>query len=331
MGSSPSFPVVSLPRERIIVITGGNTGIGYETAKHIAMMGATVIIACRSEQRATDAIRRMNDEYHEDKKNGKLKEGHINEDKLPVDFMLLDLASLKSTMEFIEAFKSSGRKLHVLLCNAGLAVVPRGHTEDGYETHFQVNYLSHFLIVAHLLPIMKTSGEDCRIVFTSSLAHKGARFDLEKAQAQNPSDYGRMRYYSNSKMYQIQHMFCLSRRLRGSDITVTSMHPGTVSTEITRNYSDMKCFSCLVSCLDSMKVLRTPYQGAVTLIDVAVNPKHKGVTDVYFVDCKSSSIARLARNEQYQEDLWNYSVECLKQYLPPDVTASLDIPQDSYQ
>ncbi len=72
------------------------------------------------------AIKKMNEDYEQMKAAGKLEKGHINEDKLPVEFMQVDLASLKSTMDFIEAFKASGRKLQVLLCNAGLAAVERG-------------------------------------------------------------------------------------------------------------------------------------------------------------------------------------------------------------
>ncbi|XP_071113279.1 polyprenol dehydrogenase-like [Haliotis cracherodii] len=323
MGASPSFPVVSLPRERIVVVTGGNTGIGYETAKHIAMMGATVIIACRSEQRATDAIKRMNEDYEQIKAEGKLEEGHINEDKLPVEFMKLDLASLKSTMDFIEAFKSSGRKLHVLLCNAGLAATEREITDDGYELHFQVNYLGHFLIVAHLLPIMKTSGEDCRIVFTSSLAHKFATFNLDKAQAKNPSDFSNLRFYGNSKLYQIQHMFSLLRRQHGEHVTVTSFHPGAVGTELARNYARRRFYSVLMGAMYALRITRTPFQGAVTLVDAAVNPAKKGLNGVYLVDCKPASMSSDARNEKYQEELWTYTLECLKQYLPEDVLSAL--------
>ncbi|XP_046560457.1 retinol dehydrogenase 14-like [Haliotis rubra] len=326
MGSSPSFPVVSLPRERIVIVTGGNTGIGYEAAKHIAMMGATVIIACRSEQRATDAIKRMNEDYEQIKADGKLEAGHINEAKLPVEFMQLDLASLKSTMDFIEAFKASGRKLQVLLCNAGLAAVEREITDDGYEMQFQVNYLTHFLIVAHLLPIMKNSGEDCRIVFTSSLAHKFARFDLDKAQAQNPSDFDKLRYYGNSKLYQIQHMFSLLRRQHGQQVAVMSYHPGGVNTELGRHYQKRRLYSFFLSAMSTLRIFRTPFQGAVTLVDAAVNPAKKGLNGVYLVDCKPASMSSDARNEKFQEELWTYTLECLKQYLPEDVLSALEGP-----
>ncbi|XP_046560458.1 LOW QUALITY PROTEIN: dehydrogenase/reductase SDR family member on chromosome X-like [Haliotis rubra] len=326
MGSSPSFPVVSLPRERIVVVTGGNTGIGYEAAKHIAMMGATVIIACRSEQRATDAIKKMNEDYEQIKADGNLRQGHINGAKLPVEFMQLDLASLKSTMDFIEAFKSSGRKLQVLLCNAGLAAVDREITEDGYELQFQVNYLTHFLIVAHLLPIMKTSGEDCRIIFTSSAAHKFARFDLDKAQAQNPSDFDKVRYYGSSKLYQIQHMFSLLRRQHGQQLTVMSFHPGVVNTEIGRHYQKRRLYSFFLGAVSTLRILRTPFQGSVTMVDAAVNPEKKGLSGVCLVDCKPAFMSSDARNEKFQEELWTYTLECLKQYLPEDVLSALEGP-----
>ncbi|XP_041354315.1 WW domain-containing oxidoreductase-like [Gigantopelta aegis] len=322
MGSGPSIPDVSVPRDRVVVVTGGNTGLGYEAAKHIAMMGATVIIACRSEQRAMEAIERMNKEFREAKERG--EKNIIQDDKLNVEFMLLDLASLKSTMNFIAMFKSSGRKLHVLLCNAGVGLVVRGYTEDGYEMHFQVNYLGHFLLVAHLLPIMKQSGDDCRIVFVSSSAHEYGNFNLEKAQAKIETDYSRMKYYGNSKMYQIQHMSCLVRRLQDSNVSVTCLHPGIVATEINRNYSDMRCFHGMIRCMNNTGCFKSSYQGAITLIDAAVNPKWKGVNDVYFVKTKPAATASAARNKQYQEDLWKYSLHCLQDYLSDDVISALE-------
>ncbi|XP_048239840.1 retinol dehydrogenase 14-like [Haliotis rufescens] len=326
MGGGPSVPVVPLSRDRVVLVTGGNTGIGYEATKHIAMMGASVIIACRSQTRASQAIRRMNEEFSASKEAGTLPEGINQTGRLAVDCMKLDLASLKSTMAFIEAFKASGRKLHVLLCNAGLAMLPRSFTEDGYETMFQVNYLGHFLVIAHLLPIMKTSGSDCRIVFSSSGAHMYSewKFSESKIKAEDPSAYGRMLNYGTSKLFQIHHMYCLSRRLKGTDISVTCLHPGIVRTEITRSFIDSTALAAMFGTFRMLGFTKTPLQGATTLIDAAVNPVWRGVSDVYLVDCKPSSTHSCARNKEYQDKVWKYSLECLKNYLPENVIESLE-------
>ncbi|XP_053396320.1 WW domain-containing oxidoreductase-like [Mercenaria mercenaria] len=204
MGARPSFPIVPLPRDRTVIVTGGNTGLGYEIAKWLAMMGATVIIACRSEQRALQAIERMQEEYSLIKE--KLSSTHELKtyDNLAVSQMQLDLSSFKSTLEFVEEFKKSGRNLHVLVCNAGIGMAPYEKTEDGFEKMLQVNYLSHFLIVAKLLPVMRKSGTDCRILFMSSDAHRSCSFDLDTMNYEgNASKFGRLDYYGRSKLYQV--------------------------------------------------------------------------------------------------------------------------------
>ncbi|KAJ8302383.1 hypothetical protein KUTeg_021370, partial [Tegillarca granosa] len=140
------------------------------------MLGATVIIACRSKERANAAIQRMHEDFEKEKK----KFTSLT-DELSVEFMKVDLTSLKSVMNFIQEFKSSGRKLQTL-----------------------VNYLSQFLIAAHFLPIMLKTGGDCRIVLVSSAAHAMAHFDIET----------------------IMQMYSMNRRLKNSNVTVTSLHPG---------------------------------------------------------------------------------------------------------
>uniref|UniRef100_K1QBR2 WW domain-containing oxidoreductase n=1 Tax=Magallana gigas TaxID=29159 RepID=K1QBR2_MAGGI len=115
MGGSPSFPREPLSPEKVVIVTGGNTGIGYETAKWIAMMGAHVIIACRTKERALHA------NFEQEKQKGT---SGLTSGELSVEFMELDLSSLKSTQKFIEEFKASGKPLHVLICNAGLGMHP---------------------------------------------------------------------------------------------------------------------------------------------------------------------------------------------------------------
>lgn len=239
MGGTPSLPQVPLTTDRVVLVTGGNTGIGYETSKWIAMMGARVIIACRSEERAKNAIEKMQKEFEEEKAKGTA--GICSKERLDVEFMALDLASLNSVENFIETFKSKETKLHLLLCNAGIAMHPLEYTEDGFEIMFQVNYLGHFLLVTKLLPVMLNSGEDCRIVLVSSEAYLTSSFDLEKAQGKHHTkeNFKRLQYYGNSKLYQIMQMYCLNRRLQKTNVTVNSIHPGIVDTEITRSFSDL--------------------------------------------------------------------------------------------
>lgn len=326
MGIHHSFPRVIIPKERVVVVTGANTGIGYETAKCIAEMGATVILACRSEEKAKQAMAKMNAEFQaeKDKKNPRI----VDYPELSLEFMKLDCSSLQSVMDFAKEFKLSGRQLHVLVCNAGIGMSKQAYTEDGYELMFQVNYLSQYLLTAHLLPIMKTSGEDCRIIMVSSEVHRYSEFNLDRIQGKqyNERNFKRTLYYGNSKAFQIMQMFSMNRRLQNSNVTVTSLHPGVVQTEVTRNFTDLAPWALLFGVSKLLGASKTPFEGAETTINAAVNPALKGVRDVYFNNCKPDSIASMARKKNNQEGLWAYTQDCLKKggFLPEDVIKCLE-------
>ncbi|XP_033740347.1 retinol dehydrogenase 14-like [Pecten maximus] len=326
MGGHQSFPRVTLPKERVVIVTGANTGIGYETAKWIAMMGATVILACRFEERAREAMTKMNAEFQAEK--DRKTEGVVDYPELRIEFMKLDCASLQSVMDFVKEFKNSGRQLHVLVCNAGIGLHKQAYTDEGYELMFQVNYLSQYLLAAHLLPIMKTSGEDCRIVLVSSEAHRYSEFNLDRIQGKhcNEQNFGRVLFYGNSKAFQIMQMFSMNRRLQNSNVTVLSLHPGMVETEVSRNFKDMKTFTVLTTLTKFVGQMKNPFEGAETTINAAVNPALKGVRDVYYTDCKPATIHNRVTNTQNQESLWTYTQECLKKgaFLPDDIVKCLE-------
>ncbi|CAG2234641.1 RDH12 [Mytilus edulis] len=323
MGGGTSFPRETLDRDRVVIVTGGNTGIGYETAKWIAMLGAKVIIACRSEMRALEAIERMKKEYQEEKQKG--TNGIIQDGDIYVQFMKVDFASLQSTKEFIETFKSSGQKLHTLVCNAGLGLGPLEYTEDKNELVFQVNYLSQFLLAIHLMPLMEFSGaDDCRIVLVSSDGHNLAHpFNASSIQGKHltEANFECFRNYANSKLYQVMQMYFMNRRLKESNISVVSTHPGTVETEFGR---DMECSrTCCIYCFGhTMKFchcIKTPFEGAETEIYAAIAPQLKGIRDVYYADCKPATTSSQSRNMENQEALLKVSLELLKDYIPEDI------------
>lgn len=323
MGSTPSFPRVSIPRDNISVVTGGNAGIGYETAKWLAMMGGTVIIACRSEERANQAIEQMNKEFEEEKQ--KKTEGVVDYDKLNVEFMPLDCNSLKSVMSFVESFKSSGRKLHKLFCNAGIGIQETlKYTDDGHEQIFQVNYLSQFLLVSHLLSVMKTSGPDCRIILVSSVGHVFADFDSKDIELKKYCEpkYNSNKLYQNSKVCQIMQMYRLNEILKNTDITACSLHPGTVRTPLLQTFKQ-GVFKYLISALESVGQSKSPFEGAWTSLNAGVNPELAGVRDVYYDDSKPKSPSSTSRNKSYQAALWKYSIECLKEYLPEGIISEI--------
>ncbi|XP_052764356.1 retinol dehydrogenase 14-like [Mya arenaria] len=313
MGSGPSFPMVPMTRDKIFIVTGANSGLGYEIAKWTSMMGATVILACRSEGRTQEAIEKMNKEFQAEKAKG--TEGLTDSDSLALEYMQLDLASFASVMEFCENFQKSGRKLHVLFCNAGLGLGPFQKSSDGNEMLLQVNYLSHFIIIGKLLGIMKQSGPDCRILLMSSAAHKSGTFDLKTINYEgNPDSYPRLNYYGRSKLYQIMQAAEMGKRLAGSDVTINSIHPGLIDSNFWRDWNTgLK--KVAHGAMQATGVAKSPFRGAKCSIDLAVNPKYVGLTGLYWCDSKVVTPNSDARNKGKQEALWQWTMEKVKGYL----------------
>lgn len=314
MGGKQSFPRVEIPTGRTFIVTGANRGIGYEVTKWIAMLGGTVIMACRSEDDTMKAMRQMDKEYKEEKALG--TRGLVDVAELSLIFMKLDLSSLQSTKDFVQAYKDSGRPLHVLICNAGVSKAKPELTDDGFEYMMQVNYLSHFLMIAKFLPMMKTNEEDSRIVLVSSDAHKICRYEFENINFKgDASKFGALDFYGRSKLYQIMQMHCLHRRLRNSIVSVTSVHPGMVETNIGAEFKDRTAYQIFLSVSRFVGVMRSPFDGAATVINCAVNPELKTAGGVYFKDCQPASTTSVSREEKRQEELWRKTLEFLQGHL----------------
>ncbi|KAK6180110.1 hypothetical protein SNE40_012318 [Patella caerulea] len=317
MGSNLSFPEVEIPPDRTYIVTGGNSGIGYNAAREIARMGGHVIIACRNMSKAETAIQQMQEEYEKEFKAKQAKlpvTDRTEPKKLNVEKMELDLASFEKTLKFIEEFKARNLPLHCLICNAGIAMKTKEMTEDGYETNLQANYLSHLLIILHFLPILQKSGDDCRIVQTSSMAYRMGKLDMNNINYEQ--SFGSTSSYSNSKLYQIISMYWLTRHVKDKSVTITSVHPGFVKTPLTERNALIRKF---------MAFSRNGYEGATTTIKAAIDPTYKGETGVYFSDCKISSTTSYPKNIERQDKLMAYSFQVLDKYLPRDIKQYVDM------
>ncbi|ESO92901.1 hypothetical protein LOTGIDRAFT_232968 [Lottia gigantea] len=313
MGSSISFPEVEISPERTYLITGGNSGIGYIAAREIARMGGHVIIACRNMVKADEAIKRIQEEY-EEHLTSKQSPADISElKKINVEKMELDLASFASTQSFIESFKARNCALNVLICNAGV-VTDKEITEDNHELMLQANFLSHFIITVHLLPILLKCGEDSRVVNVSSLGHMNGKLDIENMDGEK--SFGQLSFYCNSKLYQVMSMFWLSRHLKDKSVSIISLHPGFVDTQMTRKSKYIKYF---VSGFAKKAV-----DGGATTIKAAVDPNLQSQSAIYLDVCKIKSPSSLSRNTEKQELLMKYTLDVVKDYLPQDIHDYLD-------
>ncbi len=247
---------------KIIIVTGGNSGLGFEAAKVFAMHNATVILACRSAQRATEA------------KNAILKETNNG----IIDVIELDLSRLASIKTFVTKFKQKYQTLDILLNNAGIMTVPYGLTEDGFELQNGINHLGHFALTAQLFDYLKNT-PGSRIVNVSSNAHKLGKMDFGNYLFEH-GRYGKLRSYGRSKLSNLLFTYELDRRIQSKhlDVKVLAAHPGVAATNLGR-YMNMKgIFAPLFTMF--FKYAQTAYQGALPEIRACVDPN--AVSGAYY-------------------------------------------------
>lgn len=244
---------------KVVIVTGANTGIGKETALDLAKRGATVYMACRDFARCEAARQDI------------LKLSN----NLNVFNRTLDLGSMESIRKFAREFIAEEKRLDVLVNNAGL-MGPRRETSDGFESLIGVNHLGHFLLTSLLLDLLKKSAPS-RVVVVSSIAHKWGK--LNKEDLQSEKSYKAFRAYCQSKLANVLFTRELSKRLAGTGVTVNSVHPGAVKTEISRD-SKMGLMCCLAPIF--LLFMKDAELGAQTQIRLAVDPKLEKTTGKYF-------------------------------------------------
>ena len=238
---------------RTMIVTGSNTGIGFEIARVLAQRGARVLLACRSKDKAEAAMARI----------GAVAPG-ADLAFLPLDQG--DLASVRAASELA----AKEPRLDVLINNAGVMVPPLTRTAQGFEQQFGVNHLGTFALTGLLLPkLAETPGS--RVVITSSIAHKTGRIDFENLDASK--GYKRGDFYSQSKLANLLHMTELDRRLRaaGSPVAAIGCHPGVATTELVRHVPLGKA---VIGPLMGL-FLNSAAQGAWPALQAATDPQAK--------------------------------------------------------
>jgi NAD(P)-dependent dehydrogenase (short-subunit alcohol dehydrogenase family) len=217
---SETFSESSVPDQsgRTILITGANTGIGYEAARVLAGQGARVLLGCRSAEKASAARDRI----------------RALHPKAEVELLSLDLGSLQSVRE-AAAEVAQEERLDLLINNAGIMIPPREETADGFESQFGVNHLGHFALTGLLLQKLRATPRS-RVVTVSSTAHKAGKIDFEDVHATR--SYSRQGRYSMSKLANLLFTHELQRRLdsAAAETLAVACHPGMSDTELSRYF-----------------------------------------------------------------------------------------------
>ncbi|KAF2881212.1 hypothetical protein ILUMI_24958 [Ignelater luminosus] len=286
---------------KVALVTGANTGIGFETARSLAKHGCSVIFACRNINAAQAAIDKIKEE--------KLSVGEVCE------AIYVDLSSLKSVVEFSNIVKSKYKKLDMLILNAGVFGLSYSKTVDGYETTFQVNHLSHFHLTMLLHPLL-TDGS--RVVIVSSESHRFSNLSIDTLipsvlSPDSANKYWDMVAYNNSKLCNVLFARLLAKNWQSEGILVSSLHPGNmVSTSLSRNWWLYRLFFALVR-----PFTKSLQQAASTTVYCATALELAGVTGVYFNNCCRCQESESAQSDELAKALWDVSEEMIKNVLDP--------------
>ncbi|KAL7677437.1 hypothetical protein ACOME3_003676 [Neoechinorhynchus agilis] len=276
---------------KIVLITGGNSGIGFETGKALLAKGCKLILACRNEQKVKSAIELLKGEFPQS----------------DIQYVLMDLSSLDSVRQCAAQVNRQFERIDILLNNAGALVNPE-LTKDGFDVHFQTNHLGHFLFTNLILDLVKKSQQG-RIINVSSLAHKMGKADWDRMTNIKKRAWFA---YSNAKLYNILFTKGLAKRLEGTNVTVNALHPGLVKTGFAgtlTSSSNMWTFANKILVPLFKSYVKNPTEGAQTSIHCAICPELKRVTGKYFSDCKMTSSSCASNCEQNIEKLWKVSAE----------------------
>lgn len=271
---------------RVCLVTGASAGIGLETARGLAALGADVIVTGRNAERTESSVRDIQEST-----------GNPN-----VTSYLADFASLAEVRSLAERVRSDHDALHVLVNNAGLWNTERKLSRDGFEETLAVNHLAPFLLTLELRDLLGNSAP-ARIVHVSSRRHIYAPADaFDDFNLDDGYPRQGMPAYDRSKLANLLFSIALAKRLEGTGVTSNAVHPGGVATAITRGSLLARIGQALIR-----PFLRSPKQGAATSLHVATGAKLDGVTGKYFADCAEATPSAEAQDQAAAERLWEVS------------------------
>jgi len=269
---------------KVVVVTGGNSGIGLAAATELAGSGCVVCLACRNQDKAALAMASIR-QRHPDAR---------------VEVYSLDLASFDSIRRFVAMFVAKHPALDVLVNNAGAAPLKLGHTAEGFELQFGGNYLGPFLLTHLLVPALARAAQvngGARIIHLASIAHNVGKIDEATFRDRKP--YSVAAAYGQSKLGNLMFNFALARRLPPG-VTTHALHPGAVASDIYRDfprlvYAVMRPF------------MITAERAGKLIADTALSSTYIDRSGSYESVQKPHLVSRIARNEEGQEQLYAQS------------------------
>jgi len=282
---------------KTVIVTGSNTGIGYETALDLYKKGAKVFVACRNQEKALKAIEKMK------------ADGGTGE----LVYEQLDLASLHSVKAFADNVIKAESRLDLLINNAGIMIPPQTKTEDGFEIQFGVNFVGHFALTGHLFNLLETT-KGSRVVTLSSIAHRGAVIDFNNFRLEK--EYQNWREYGQSKLADLIFALEFEKRLKknGNQIISLASHPGFSETDL-QKYMDKDMLASLE--------LMTAKEGAQPTLAACLREDAKGGQywgpDGHNEQKGKPALAKIdaaALDQTLNAKLWDWAIETTKVNFP---------------
>ncbi len=242
---------------KVIIVTGGNSGLGFESVKAFAKNGAEVILTSRS---------------LENGKAAKEKIGHV---KGNISILQLDLMDFSSIKDFADNFKKKYKRLDVLLNNAGIMTTPYFLTKDGLEAQNGTNHFGHFALTGLLFDLIKTTSGS-RVVNVSSMAHKQGKMDFENLLFEDGKGYTPIKSYGRSKLMNLLFTYELQRKFEYQkiDSIAVAAHPGVSNTNLARYIEKKMYFKLLMPLMSPF--MQEQDMGALPQIRASVDPNVKG-------------------------------------------------------
>ncbi|KXN68848.1 hypothetical protein CONCODRAFT_8812 [Conidiobolus coronatus NRRL 28638] len=286
---------------KIVLLTGGNEGIGYHTAIQLAKMNAEVIIASRNKEKSIKAVENIKNLSGNDK----------------IGYRILDLSSIQGVKDFAEDFKKDYSRLDLLINNSGGLFMSYGETQDGLEQTIHINHLGPFILTLSLLDIIEKA-ENPRIINLSSDAHTKEKIELPVSLSPKPKEYSGMREYSRSKLMNILFTKELAKRLSNKNVIVAAVHPGFVKSQFGRNSVNNPVFNFLFNSamnIASTLFARSGEEGAKTTVFAAIDDSVK--SGEYYDACAVGVVQPQGYDEDLALQLWNESAKIAG--LNPDI------------
>jgi NAD(P)-dependent dehydrogenase (short-subunit alcohol dehydrogenase family) len=271
-------------KDKVVVITGGTSGIGEVAAEALAQVGARIVLVARNKSRADETLARL-------RRSGP-DVGH--------SVYFADLSRLAEMKRLAAEIVDREPRIDILINNAGALFGTRRLTEDGLEYTFALNHMSYFVVTEGLRERLLASG-GARIINTASAAHQGATLDFDDLQS--AKNFRAMTAYGRSKLCNILFTRQLARSLQGTNVTANCLHPGFVATRFADESGGLISRFAWLAKLFAI----SPAEGAQTIVYLASSPEVANATGQYFYKCRPTTPSAPALDDRAALALWERS------------------------